>query len=434
MPHSKEDSYSTSSHRSEEVQDIVDRMPTGWSRLVTIIVICLIGILTVVSFVVSYPDTVDGEITLTAEVAPTRLVASTSGRLHLLRQPGDTLREKDVIGYIESGVDYSAILYLDSLLHLGLQDYLPSFDTQIELGELSNSYGAYIQAYTHWYRMKSSTRHSTIREAMRRQRATDQQLLGFIDEGLGLQQKIVETSQDLLNRDSILMSKQYVAEYEYKQNANSLLSLRNSLVGAQSSRLSKQSEVQQTNIQILRSEIEEEEAIAEALNALEVRYQSLANDVRLWKERYLFVSRGIGILDYLGFWRENMMIQAGSEIFSIIPYSQIAIGEAIIPALGAGKVKVGMDVNIKLNDYPYDEYGLLRGKVVSISILTHQVSSPNGNINAYRVRIALPDGLQTNFGHTLSPNLETKGVAEIITKPRRLIERLFDNLKSRANK
>lgn len=196
----------------------------------------------------------------------------------------------------------------------------------------------------------------------------------------------------------------------------------------------KNSEIQQTEIQILRSEVEEQELLEEAFNTLEVRYQSLVNDVRVWKERYLFVSQGTGTLDYLGFWRENTMIESGTEVFAIVPNSTVAIGEAIIPALGAGKVKIGMEVNIKLNDYPYDEYGLLVGKVLSLSKSTNQTSTPSGNINTYRVRIALPNGLTTNFGYSLSPNLESKGTAEIVTKPRRLIERLFDNLKSKTNK
>lgn len=93
-----------------------------------------------------------------------------------------------------------------------------------------------------------------------------------------------------------------------------------------------------------------------------------------------------------------------------------------------------MEVNIKLHDYPYDEYGLLVGRVTSLSKSTSQITTPNGSVNIYRVHIGLPQGLTTNFGYTLNPNLETKGTAEIITKPRQLIERLFDNLKSKANK
>lgn len=420
--------------RSEEVRDIVDRMPTGWGTKVVMVLSVLLSLLTLISFVIKYPDTIDGEVTLTSDVAPVRLVSVATGHLHLLKLAGAVLQDKDVIAYIESGVDYNDVLYLDSLLSLGIKDSLPLFNNSIELGELSGSYGVYIQAYTQWYRLKHSTRYKTIRDAMRKQIVTDKQLANYIQDGASLQRKIIETSQTLLDRDSLLMKKDYLPEYEYRHNENNLLSQRSSLVNTEASYLSKKSEIQQTGIQILRSEVEEQEALEEALNTLEIRYQSLVNDVRVWKERYLFTSRGPGVLDYLGFWRENMMIQPGTEMFAIVPNSSVFIGEVIIPAQGAGKVKVGMEVNIKLHDYPYDEYGLLVGKVTSLSNSTSQITTPNGSVNIYRVHIGLPQGLTTNFGYTLNPNLETKGTAEIITKPRQLIERLFDNLKSKANK
>lgn len=436
MELSKEENTSTApiERRSEQVQDIIDRMPTGWTSLVSLVLCILIAILTGISFLVSYPDTIDGEVRLTSELAPVRLVAQTSGRLHLLKRPNEALVAGEVVAYIESGVDYSSILYLDSLLDRGIVDSLPDFKRGIELGELGLSYGAYVQAYTTWHRLRVSTRYATVREGLSKQIATDKALAQSIRSSLELQGQSIHTAQDLLGRDSILRAKEYISEYEYRQNENSLLSQRSSYLSGEASYLSKQSEIQQTRIQILRSEIEEEETLEEAYNSLLVRYQALANDVRLWRERNLFVSTVDGVLDYLGFWREHVMIASGTEVFSIIPRGGAIIGEAIVPALGVGKIELGMEVNIKLNDYPYDEFGLLKGRVASISGTTHKLSTRQGDIDAYRVRISVADGLRTNFGYQLSLGSEAKGQAEIITKPRKLIERLFDNLKARANK
>lgn len=434
MNENKEAKTNESERRSEQVQDIIDRMPTGWTTLVVIVLSVLITTLAVISFLVSYPDTVDGEVTLTSELAPIRLVSQTSGRLHLLKQPNEAVHVGDVVAYMESGVDYSSIRYLDSLLAAGIGSALPQFNRAIELGELGASYGAYIQAYIGWHRLKTSPKYRTIRQGLTKQIETDRALAQSIHSSLNLQDRSIKTSQDLLGRDSILWTKDLISDYEYKQNENSLLSQRSGYLSGEASYLNKQSEIQQTRLQILRSEIEEEEGLEEAYNALLVRHQALSNDVRLWKERNLFVSTIAGTLDYLGFWREHVMIPAGTEVFSIIPLSDVAIGEAIIPARGTGKVELGMEVNIKLYDYPYDEYGLLKGQVISVSNATHKVKTMQGDIDAYRVRISLPNGLRTNFSYELQLGLEAKGQAEIITKPRRLIERLFDNLKAKTNK
>ena len=48
--------------------------------------------------------------------------------------------------------------------------------------------------------------------------------------------------------------------------------------------------------------------------------------------------------------------------------------------------------------------------------------------------ILLPDGVKTNFNKQLPVDFETKGQVDIITNPKHLIERLFDNIKSKIEK
>ena len=160
----------------------------------------------------------------------------------------------------------------------------------------------------------------------------------------------------------------------------------------------------------------------------------LANAILLWKERYLITAPIDGELEYSGFWRNNNFVQAGQELFSVIPHKNSIIGEVQIPSFGAGKVKVGQSANVKINNFPYDEYGLLRGKVTSVSRITNKLKTQNGDIDAYSVIISFPEGLITNFGQQLPLDFESKGVVEIITKPKRLIERLFDNLYAKGEK
>jgi hypothetical protein len=62
--------------RSEEVQAIIDRMPTQWSKWIALLVGCLMGLVVLMGFLIKYPDTVDGEVSVTASAAPVRLVAN----------------------------------------------------------------------------------------------------------------------------------------------------------------------------------------------------------------------------------------------------------------------------------------------------------------------------------------------------------------------
>jgi len=141
-----------------------------------------------------------------------------------------------------------------------------------------------------------------------------------------------------------------------------------------------------------------------------------------------------GELEYLDFWRENSFVKAGQELFSVIPPHNEVIGEVIIPSVGAGKVKVGQTANVKINDFPYDEYGLLKGEVQSLARITNKIETQQGTGEAYQAIIHFPNGMTTNFGIKLQLDVETKGSVEIITKGKRLIERLFDNLKAKTEK
>lgn len=97
---------------SEEVRDIVDRMPTHWCRHTALIMLVVIIVFFTLSFVIKYPDTVDGQISVTGSEAPIRLVAKMSGRLHLLEQQDSFINIGTPIAYIENGAIYTDIVKL----------------------------------------------------------------------------------------------------------------------------------------------------------------------------------------------------------------------------------------------------------------------------------------------------------------------------------
>lgn len=136
-------------------------------------------------------------------------------------------------------------------------------------------------------------------------------------------------------------------------------------------------------------------------------------------------------MQFLDFWRENQFVSQGQEIFSVISKENKPSGELILPSSGAGKVKVGQEVIVKLENYPYQQYGTIKGKVESISLTTNQSRDKNNAfVNNYLITVNLPNSLKTNFGSALDFKSELRGSADIITEDRRFVGRLFDNLKT----
>ena len=56
--------------RSEEIRDIIDRMPTRWSGWIALVVGGLMGVVLLLGYLIKYPDTVDGQISITGTHAP----------------------------------------------------------------------------------------------------------------------------------------------------------------------------------------------------------------------------------------------------------------------------------------------------------------------------------------------------------------------------
>jgi hypothetical protein len=421
--------------KSEEVQSIIDRMPTKWARYISFITGTFICLVVVAGFIIRYPDTVDGQISVTASIAPVRLIANTSGRLHLLKPNKSILRTGDVIAYIESGANYEDILLLDSLL----KQYTLNSDTieipfSLTLGDLAPTYNSFVKAYTEYSRITNSDIYTTMREILQHQIETDKSVVANMELELILKEQILSNSAIQLEKDKVLLSMKAITEDEYEEKLNYQLLKEEERVSLESSRLSKRSEINKNRLEIQRIVLEEREMMEKTLYELMSAVNSLTNMIYLWKEKYLQYATFDGELEYLSFWRENSFVSSGQELFSIIPEENDVVGEVIIPSIGAGKVEIGQTVNVKINKFPYDEYGLLKGRVEALSRISNKIETSEGVGEVYQVIISFPDGFISNYGISLSLDFESKGTAEIITKPKRLIERLFDNLKAKTDK
>lgn len=424
-----------SDKRSEEVADIIDRMPTGWTKLVVAIIMVIVVTMVTLGCVIKYPDTVTGQISITGEIAPVRLISSASGRLQLLIDNNTEVREGTCIGYLETGAVYMDILSLDSLCRV-----MPEIGTKIdfpdklELGALSVYYNDFVLSYIKYDQLRETKVYDNMRKTLRNQQLSNKQVSKNLKKEIDLNNEVLTNLHKQYASDSILHKSGAISDEELSQQYNSLLSSKQSDIELRSTELVKQSEMKSIDIELAKVDVTVMEELTSSFNTMLAKYNILVNQIRQWKEQYLFISPIDGRLQYQGFWRNNTFIGASSEVFSISPVKNRMIGELLIPAGGAGKVKVGQDVNIKLADYPYNEYGYVRGKVETLSTLTHNIESTEGIAKAYLATVSFPQGLKSNYGKRLQLNFESVGVGEIITEKRRLIQRLFDNLKAKETK
>ena len=116
----------------------------------------------------------------------------------------------------------------------------------------------------------------------------------------------------------------------------------------------------------------------------------------------------------------NQFLNAGEEIFALFHPGDSVVALAEVPMAGFGKVKVGQEVHLLLDNFPHYDYGMIEAKVTKIALL------PNSNF--YRVEISLPKGMNSTQGKVLKFSPEMIGLAEIITDDKTVMQRIFKSI------
>ncbi|MCJ8278713.1 MAG: HlyD family efflux transporter periplasmic adaptor subunit [Rivularia sp. ALOHA_DT_140] len=128
-----------------------------------------------------------------------------------------------------------------------------------------------------------------------------------------------------------------------------------------------------------------------------------------------------GIVFELSVSKPGEVLQPGQRIAQIAPENTGVVLKANMPVQDSGFLKVGMPVKVKFDAYPYQEYGIVEGKVAWVSPDSKAQPTPQG--------ITL-DKQYVEIGEkrvSLSPGQTAD--AEVIIRQRRIIDFVLDPFK-----
>lgn len=429
----EEKEYKKVELRSEEVQEVMDRVPSwiircGITVLFTIVIVLLAG-----SYWFKYPDVITAEITISTQKPPAYILARSSGRIEQLYVVnGQKVKRNANLAVIENSANAEDVLALWETLQswelsgCSLEEgerLFVSGKVRQDLGEIQAAYASFISALSESLQAKRLGYYAKKMASLENQLLSQAMYHDQVKNQYDLAIKQQQLAHSTYSRDSILHNRDVMYDAEFEQSGTQYLQ---NLQSKQSARMS----VTQTSIQIEQSKaalldlkkqaLEEEQSYMLALkNATEQLMAQLTD----WEQKYLLKSPVSGEVTFLSVWSANQNVEIGKSIFVVAPDKASApLGQASLPLQGSGKVKPGQIVNIRLNNFPDQEFGYVKGIVKSVS----PVPTAEGT---YIVDIALPKGLKTNYGKTLPMTQEMKGSAEIVTEDLRLIERLIMPLK-----
>ena len=120
------------------------------------------------------------------------------------------------------------------------------------------------------------------------------------------------------------------------------------------------------------------------------------------------------------------VVQPGKTVIEIAPVETPLVLSALIPNKEAGLVETNMTVQMKFDAFPYQQYGVVSGKISSISPDT-KIDEHLGAV--YEVEIALERDHVTYGQKVVSLKAGQTANAEIVIRKRRIVDFLLDPIR-----
>lgn len=425
--------------RSEAIQEILGRPPrwvirSGITVIFTVVLLLLIG-----SYFFRYPDIVSSQVTITAKNPPSWVLARSTGKLQkLFIEDKQWVRTGDILAMIDNPANPDDVFamkeelaLLDKFFYtLCINDLAALRNEKLELGELQDGYISLVKQLKDYERFLNLDYYAKKRQSLERELEGQQKYYQLLLRQHKLQEKDADLAEKQFQRETDLYKSQAISTLDYENAEKQVLTARRSTEQSNITISNALISIEQLRQRITELDLDYEDQLKEMQVNLQNAYKQLNARISIWEQQYVLRAQIDGTISFNNVWSVNHQVNAGEKIFAVIPENQ---GELVgkmelLAAAGYGKVKAGQSVNIKLDGFPYMEYGMLKGIVTAISLIPAQSSQTSGE-KMYTVELALPNGLTSFYNQTFDFSGELTGIAEISTDELSVLERFFQPLK-----
>jgi multidrug resistance efflux pump len=411
--------------RSEEVQQILTKVPNWMIRRGNTLFLFIIVLLLILSWIVKYPDIISSEAIITTIVPPQKEFAKVTGKIDtIFVEDTEKVNINEPLAILENTANFKDVFFLKSIIDT-IKVKKNSFIFPIDklpilfLGDIDTNYALFENNYIQYILNKELDPFSneaiankiTTSELNRRlSNLQSQKILNKRE--LEFKQKDLKRSKSLFDKGVISLKEYETKQLEYLQAERNYKNMTSSISQLKESISNSKKTSKNTDISRIREEMTLLKNVIQSFNQLK-------KSIKDWEMRYLLSSKINGRVSFLNYWSENQTVNQGDLVFTIIPNKNSSfIAKLKTPAQNLGKIKIRQRVHLKLQNYPDYEFGVLKGTVNNIS----EVSNKDG---FYTIDVSLPKKLITSYNKEIEFKQEMRGTAEIITEDLRLIQRFF---------
>ncbi|HXJ99965.1 MAG TPA: HlyD family efflux transporter periplasmic adaptor subunit [Gelidibacter sp.] len=414
---------------SNEVRDVLSEPPKSIFRWGNTILFFFIAMILFLSWLIKYPDTILAQAIITTEIPPQKEFAMATGVFDaILVENNEQVNASQPLAIIENTANYKDAFKLKSVIDT-IQVNSKNFSFPLDslpllfLGDIESQYALFENNYIQYQLNKQlqpfsneaiANRYSISELNRRLQSLKSQKEINQTE--LIFQTKDLQRNKTLFDKGVISVQEYENKQLEYAQAERNFKSFESSISQIREGISNASMTSRGTEINRAKEEMVLLKNVIQSFNQLK-------KSIKDWEKQYVLQSKIDGTVSFLNYWNVNQTVNAGDLVFTIIPdKNSFFIAKLKTPTQNSGKIKVGQNVYVRLENFPDVEFGVLKGKVKNISLIPDQEG-------LYLIDVELPEKLITSYNRKIEFKHEMPGMAEIVTEDLRLIERFFYQFK-----
>ena len=415
--------------RSEQVQELLTAVPNWMIRYGNTLIVCLVLMLLCISWLVKYPDVINAQAIITTKVPPQKEYAKLTGKLDtVFVTNAEKVKVNSVLAIVENTSNYNDVYKLKSIVDT-IKPNTESFYFPINalpilfLGEIDNDFAIFENSYLDYILNKELQPFSNDALANKNSLSESRVRLKNAKAQLEINRRELEFKKKIFDRNKELLRKGVIAQLEFDNNQIEYAQATRNFKNFEASISQIRESISNANKSSIGTIISQKREEVKLLKNVLQSFGQLKNAIKDWEQKYVLKSNIDGDVSFLNFQDKNHTVQAGEVVFTIIPSQNSSyIAKLKTPILNSGKLKVGQQVNISIDNYPETEFGYLMGNINEISAI------PDSE-GYYMLDVKLFNKLTTSYNKEISFKPEMQGSAQIITDDLRLLERFFYQFK-----
>ena len=413
--------------KSEVLNEVLSAPPSWLVRSGNTIFFLFIVLLIGLSCLISYPDELTGEVSINSIHPPIEFQNQMYGKLVDLQVIDHQWVQKGkVLAQFNNEINPHHIVivrtFLTSLLHI---DSLKSVMIRPEIEAVN-----LVAIQSNWTSLLTTIKE---RNALQKSEIMDKKMKSLQNEisqriklqsiayqKLKLIEKDIKLQQQQINSANRLLSKNAISKEEYLKEEKVENQLQQQFQNQKEALI--QNEIQVNSLQKNLSELAyERDQQLQKLNAsIKTNASTIQNLINEWEKNVAWIAPFDGKILFNKQLNISSFYKAGEASLVIVPKGNHFTGLMKVASAGAGKIEKGQKVFIEVKDFQKNDYGMLEGKVKSITSISKD--------EFYEVEIQLPEKLITTYKKELPLKAQLKGSAKIITKNKKIIERFFEKV------